>query len=235
MSKRHRLVVPGLPHHATHRGNRRQNTFREDEDYEIYRRLLRKYSDRYALHICSYSLMPNHVHLIAVPDREEALADTVQSVDGTYATLFNGLYGTVGHLWQGRFFSCPMDEGHFWNAVRYVERNAVRAGLVGRAEVYPWSSAAGHCGLRTDPLLSNEWPFPNPIANWSGWLAGSDMGEDEELLRKNTQSGYPCASEDFVDRLEVITGRQIRPLKGGRPKNEEQTSEELQPVLKLSN
>src|SRR6185503_14622489 len=101
-----RVSVPGLPHHVTHRGIRRTETFRETEDYEIYLRLMRKYGQRCELRIWDYTLMPNHVHLIVVPEEEESLSNFIQSVDGTYAILFNALYGTSGHVWEGRFFSC---------------------------------------------------------------------------------------------------------------------------------
>ena len=221
MSRRDRIVVPGLPHHVTHRGNRRNETFKEADDYKIYLRLLRKYTQRYELRIWGYSLMPNHVHVIAVPSDVESLSDTIQCVDGTYATLFNGLYDTTGHLWEGRFFSCVMDEAYLWNAVRYVELNPVRAGLVARAEDYPWSSAAAHCGLRRDPLLSNDLPIIGLIEDWASWLAIPNPPDQDQRIRERTESGYPCGSDQFVIGLEQQLGRAIRPQKSGRkPKND---------------
>ncbi len=216
MSRRDRVVVPGLPHHVTHRGNRRNETFRETDDYEIYLRLLRKYTERYKVRVWDYSLMPNHVHLILVPDDEDSLSETIQCVDGTYAMLFNALYGTTGHLWEGRFFSCVMDEAYLWNAVRYVERNPVRAGLVTRAEDYPWSSAAAYCGSRPDRLLSNDLPIKHLIPDWSAWLAVPNTPQQDQLIRERTESGFPCGSDEFVIQLEQQLGRRIRPQKPGR-------------------
>jgi putative transposase len=146
--------------------------------------------------------MPNHVHLIAVPEREESLSDAIRSVHGKYAELFNGLYDVVGHLWQGRFGSSVMDEHYLLNAVRYVERNPVRARLVNRAEDYPWSSAAAHCGLRLDPLLSEGLPLVGSIENWSCWLEGVESEEDLKRLRDCTQRCRPCGSEEFVSIIE---------------------------------
>ena len=154
--------------------------------------------------------------MIVVPSDEESLSDMIQCVDGTYATLFNALYGTTGHLWEGRFFSCVMDESHLVNASRYVELNPVRAGLVSRAEDYPWSSAAAHCGLRHDPLLSNDLPIKELISDWAAWLAVPNAPEQDQMLRERTESGYPCGSDQFVIDLEQRLGRRIRRQKSGR-------------------
>ena len=99
--------------------------------------------------------MTNHVHLIAVPAGPQSLALTMRDTHQAYAAWLNRKTGQSGHLWQGRFFSCVLDpdDSHYWSAVRYVERNPVRAGLVQRAEQYPWSSAAVHCGRRPDKRL----------------------------------------------------------------------------------
>ena len=233
MPRRYRVIVPGLPHHCTHRGNRKNETFREADDYQIYLRLLWKYIQRFSLRIWAYCLMPNHVHLIAVPRDEGSLSEAIQCVDGTYATLFNGLYDCTGHLWEGRFYSSVMDEAYLWNAVRYVERNPIRAGLVARAEDYRWSSAAAHCGLRTDRLLSNDLPVLGLVEDWSSWLAVPNLREHDQLIRQRTESGYPCGSNDFIIQIEQKLGRPIRPQKPGR-KPKEPKNDSL-PLLKLSN
>src|SRR5439155_16782945 len=118
MPRHGRVVVSGLPHHITHRGNRRSDIFKNMEDRQIDLRLLRKHAEQEGLKIWAYALMSNHVHLVAVPECEESLAATLRSAHGTYATHFNGHYETVGHLWQGRFYSCVLDDTHTWNAVR---------------------------------------------------------------------------------------------------------------------
>jgi putative transposase len=125
--------------------------FFDDLDRRVYLRLLAKQCIEQKVRIWAYSLMDNHVHHIAVPDREKALSRAFKRIFGEYARYFNTRYVKTGHLFQGRFKAAVLDEPHLWNAVAYVERNPVRAGLVRRAEDYPWSSARAHCGLREDP------------------------------------------------------------------------------------
>jgi putative transposase len=118
-----------------------------------------------------------------------------------------------GHLWQGRYFASVLDERHCWAAIRYVERNPVRAGMVPTAESYPWSSAGAHCGLRKDALLTTEphWQRQfEAIGNWSAWLAGDDETQELGILRKNATKGLPCGSEEFITSLESASGRRLR-------------------------
>jgi putative transposase len=126
-----------------------------------------------------------------------------------------------GHLWQGRYFSSPLDGAYFLNAVRYVELNPVRAGLVPIAEEYAWSSAAAHCGLRYDLLIEktpNSRHFAG-IANWSQWLNAGIPDESLTALRENGLRNLPCGSSDFIAELEKATGRDLRRrTRGGQPK-----------------
>ncbi len=96
-----------------------------------------------------------------------------------------------------------------WSATRYVERNPVRAGLVAVAEAYPWSSAAPHCGLRADAVLSEEMPLTGAISNWSLWLSEKEDAQTLELLRRRTMKGLPCGSDDFVAEIEAAVGRTL--------------------------
>jgi putative transposase len=164
--------------------------------------------------------MDNHVHHIAVPDHERALSRAFQRIHGAFALYFNTRHVKTGHLWQGRFKACVLDEPHLWNAVRYVERNPVRAGLVEHAEDYPWSSAAAHCGLREDPVLSPGLPLVEMIPDWSTWLAGDECQQDLEFIRERTRTGRPCASDEFAREMEVRLGRPMLRLKRGPKKKE---------------
>ena len=163
--------------------------------------------------------MTNHIHLVVVPQRDESLAQALRDAHTVYAMHFNSRTQLSGHVWQGRFFSCPLDETHLWAAVRYVERNPVRAGMVERAQAYPWSSAAAHCGLRDDALLSHDFPPKGVIEDWADWL--HDEPEDDEAgerIRRHTRTGRPCGSSTFLDQLEQLLARPVRPKKGGRPR-----------------
>ena len=150
--------------------------------------------------------MPNHMHLVAVPEHNDSLTCAIRDAHGMYASYFNRTYGLERHLWQGRYFSCAMDPDHTTTAVRYVERNPVRAGIVDRAQDYEWSSAAAHCGVRCDSLLPDEflprfWP-----ADWSAWLDESDLTQDAALICRKTRSRSPLGSDDFVTDLEQRLG-----------------------------
>ena len=134
MSRVARIVVPGIAHHVTQRGNRRADVFDTDADYEAYLRFLKQYAERRGLSIWAYCLMPNHVHLVAVPRREESLGQALRDAHTVYAMYFNSRIQLSGHVWQGRSSSCPLDEMHLWAAVRYVERNP---GKHGDRETFP--------------------------------------------------------------------------------------------------
>jgi putative transposase len=201
MPRQARLVIPHVPHHITQRGNQGQDVFRSDEDREVYLGLLREYSLEHGLAIWAYCLMSNHVHIVAVPASRDGLPQVLRSVQMRHAQRMNERHSLKGHLWHSRYFSCPLDSSHLWEAVRYVECNPVRAGLVEQAERYSWSSAAGHCGLRTDPLLAPDLPLLKTIADWSRWLAQAPEGEATQRLRECTHSGMPCGSKAFVARV----------------------------------
>jgi putative transposase len=211
-----RVTVPGLPHHVTQRGNRKMPVFLTDRDRNVYLKLLRTQCSEQSVKIWAYCLMDNHVHFVAVPDYEFSLSRLFQRVHGDYAHYFNAQYTKCGHLWQGRFKGTVLDPPHLWNAVRYVERNPVRAGKLDCAEQYSWSSAAAHCGLRKDPLVSNDLPLLSEISDWSAWLAVKDLEEELRLLRERTRTGRPCGSEEFTRELEAQLGRALQPRQWGK-------------------
>ena len=109
--------------------------FLDDQDRILYKKILRKYSAFYGVLIWSYTLMINHIHGILVPPSKEALSNTLREAHATYAAAFNRKYELTGSLWEKRYYSCAMEESHLWAAVRYVERNPVRAGLVSQVKI----------------------------------------------------------------------------------------------------
>lgn len=165
MARFARVVAVDFPHHVTHRGNRQTDVFLSDEDRLLYLRLLAQYGQSAQLDIWGYCLMSNHVHLIVVPRSEDSLARGVGLAHRRYATLLNKRNGWSGHLWANRFFSTPLDETHQWQAIRYIERNPVAAGMVAQSENYPWSSARSHSLGHNGPLLSPERPWPGHVTD----------------------------------------------------------------------
>jgi len=224
MPRFRRVVVPGFPRHVTDRGNRRSNVFLDDSDRLVFLHSLHESAGQYLLSIFSYSLMTNHFHLVCTPEEDCSLAKAMHDVLGVYGNYFNAKYHCSGRLWQGRFHSRVMDESHFLAALRYVERNPVRAGLVKRAEDYQWSSAAAHCFGRKDSLLA-PLPFAADfLARWSEWLAEDDRPAELKLIRTTIKCGRPCGLDGFIDKLEKLTGRQLKLWKGGRPRKAKSNS-----------
>jgi putative transposase len=218
MSRFARVVIPDFPHHITQRGNNRQAVFFVEEDYAVYLELLAEQAERYGLVIDGYCLMPNHVHLIATPRSEQTLAKAVGRTHFRYTQYVNRMHGRSGHLWQNRFFSCPLGETYQWQAMAYVERNPVKARMHRKAWLYPWSSAAWHGGQRPEPAIAlSDWPIPPE--DWRETLTQADADRDE-LIRMRTQTGRPLGSETFISKLETTLGRRLRPLPVGRPKKD---------------
>ena len=187
--------------------------FFADADYQTYLALLREYTVDHRVTVLAYCLMPNHVHLVMIPPAKEALPRSLRHVHVRYAQRVNRRTGWKGHLWQGRYFASVLDERHCWAAIRYVERNPVRAGMVDKAEDYPWSSARAHCGLRTDPMLTADGHWRHQfegMGSWSAWLAEGDETQTLGVLRKNASKGLPCGSDEFVEMLETTTGQRLR-------------------------
>jgi putative transposase len=221
MPRRARAVFPGVPHHITQRGNHRERVFFEIGDENSYLSFLQSSSREEKVRVVAYCLMPNHVHLVLVPSTPEGLHHVLMSAHGQYAQRINRMRDQKGHLWQGRYFSSPLDANYFTNAVRYVELNPVRAGIVGKAEDYTWSSASAHCGLRRDPVLAPVRHFTalNGITDWSRWLADGIADESLRVLRDHASRNLPCGSSDFVTQLEQTAGRELRSRpRGGQTK-----------------
>jgi len=215
-----RIVIPGVPHHVVQRGNNRQDVFFVDDDRRAYLAVLRENAKRCGVQVLGWCLMTNHVHLIAVPDKGDSLAGCVGGTDFQYARYINRLHGRSGHLWEGRFHSCALDEEHFWTAMRYVEQNPVRAGMERRAWGYAWSSAAAHAGVREEDAVADlcAWRRMMDASEWREALSHRVAKEEVAFLRRNTERGWPLASDRAVAKFEKLIGRRLRPLRRGRPK-----------------
>ena len=214
MARVARIVVPGFPHHITQRGNRRQQTFFGQDDYLAYRLLLAEWCRAHAVTILAYCLMPNHVHLVAVPSSADGLRAAIGQAHRRYTRRVNFREGWRGHLWQGRFASFVMDEVYLRAAVRYVERNPVRARLAGQAWDWPWSSASAHVAGADDELVS-VGPMLAMVSDWKRYLQDPDDEPTAAAFRRHESTGRPVGDEGFLARLERLVGRPFRCRKPG--------------------
>ena len=214
MARIARIVVPGCPHHIIQRGNRRQNVFFNENDKCIYFRSLNENAVKYGIGFWAYCLMNNHVHFIAVPKYEDSFARGLGQTHKNYSSYINKREGWSGHLWQSRFLSFPLDEKHLYAAVRYVENNPVRVGLVDRAEDFSWSSARAHM-QRVENILISDCYLLKYLHNWGAYLR-EDTGEDDNaVIRKYSKTGRPLGDTEFVSEIERILSRTITKKKTG--------------------
>jgi len=215
-----RIVVAGQPHPITQRGNNQQDVFFVDDDRRVCLGFLRDYAARYRFHVHGYSLMMNHGHIVGVPGEENSLAKAIGRTHFRYSQYINKFHKRSGHLWQGRFHSCALDETHHGNALRYVEQNPVRARMVRKAWRYLWSSAAVHVGeVKNDGLLDLAlWEETQGDA--ARWREVLEQGVDQafaEEFRRRTHTGRPLGGDGFLSKLEYQLGRRVRALPVGRP------------------
>jgi len=215
MARLPRMVLPGIPHHVTQRGNRRERTFFEDGDYALYLDLLADAASRYGVEVWSYCLMPNHVHIVAVPRDADALGATFRHVHRHYTGYVNARMRVTGHLWQGRFSSVAMDEQHLYAAFRYVALNPVRARLVARPQEWAWSSVRAHLAGKDDHVVKVA-PAMERIGDFGAFL-GEDFDEafTYAALRKAESIGRPVGSQEWLKDMESRTGLALLPGKRG--------------------
>ena len=212
MPRNARCVVPGLPSHVTQRGTNRQPVFFSAGDRHTYLRLLGAVLEEAQARVLAYCLMTNHVHLVVTPAADDALAILLRRTHGRYAQYLNARRQRSGHLWQNRFFSCPLSAGRLATALRYVERNPVRAGLAARADDYAWSSAPAHLSGRdrTGVLDMAFWRERGEAAGWRAMLGEGEDARETRLLRRCTFAGRPFGEEEFVQKIEKRFGRRWR-------------------------
>jgi putative transposase len=213
-----RIIAVDYPHHITQRGNRKQTTFLKDQDYLNYLKIANKYFLKYQASVLAYCIMPNHVHFVAIPKKETSFARIFSTSHMLYAQYFNEANKTTGHLWQGRFYSCVLDETHLYASIKYAENNPVRAKLVKSPAEWKWSSTREHLGKEASTLsLANIKEFIN-VNDWMAYLKEGTDDKIEESIRKNTLLGRPAGSKLFIEKLENSIGKKLHASRVGRPK-----------------
>ena len=229
MARLSRIVIPGVPHHITQRGNRRQPIFFSDEDRLLYLELVRQGCAAARVECLAWCLMDNHVHLILVPATADGLRAALAEAHRRYSSRINAREGWTGYLFQGRFASYPMDDAHLIAAVRYVELNPVAAGIVAHAQDWRWSSARSHVAGRPmsgDPL-TNVAALGAHVRNWHAMLRhgleASNPGPEGEAvaaaIEARLRTGRPLAAEQWIADQEAALGRTLAPARRGpKPK-----------------
>ena len=217
MARMARVVLPGIVHHITQRGVRSMNIFYQDKDRKEYLYLLNQQAERVGMQFVAYCLMTNHIHLLVIPQKEDSLRLGIGEAHRLYTRYINFREKTRGHLFQGRYFSCPMDDPYFITAARYVERNPVRAKLCKTADAYLWSSARYHTGvIKKDLLIKSKYEGVCAQKEWKKFLKSEPIGIN--TIKINFRTGRPLGTDDFLKQAEIQTGRKLFPKKPGRPK-----------------
>jgi putative transposase len=220
MARIARAVAPGIPHHVIQRGNRRQQTFFNDEDYQSYLELMSEWCMKFQVETWAYCLMPNHIHLIVVPETKDGLNLAIGEAHRRYTRRINFREGWRGHLWQGRFSSFIMEEGYLLACARYVELNPVRSGLVKKPEDWQWSSAGPHMKGKDDILVKTK-PLQEIVNKpWEKFLAIDVQEQEIALLKKHERTGRPLGTDSFIEKIELLLDRKLKPKKPGPKKKD---------------
>jgi putative transposase len=223
MSRKARIVIPGLAHHITQRGNYRQQVFYSQKDFQKYSYWMNTYAEKYRVKILAYCLMKNHVHFIVVPSDKEGLARLFNAAHMLYSQYRNSKTDQTGHLWQGRFYSCVLGPQHLYRAIRYVEMNPVRAKIVSNPWEYVWSSTRAHLDMEIYPIIKTQKvvemsDYIDGIQDWKNYLLDKDE-EIKSLMRVQTKKGLVVAHDEFISEIENKYRINLRLKKMGRPKS----------------
>ena len=223
MSRGARQAPGGNVYHVLNRAVARLPLFEKAADYAAFLRVLAEALEEHPIRVLSYSLMPNHWHFVLWPEGDRDLTNFCRWLAHTHSMRWHAHYHTsgTGHIYQGRFkaFAVEKDQ-HFYTVCRYVERNALRANLVQRAEHWPWSSLARRLHADEVPArFLTEWPLPMP-ADWLEIVNAPQTEAELEALRRSVQRGCPFGSRlwqrQTAGRLGLM--HTLRPL--GRPKKD---------------
>ena len=228
MARLPRLSVPGHPHLIIQRGHNRQAVFQGEADYRIYLETLREYALTYRLAVHAYAVLPAEVFLLATPADEHALSRTMQSLGRRYVAWYNRQHGRTGALWDGRFRAGVVEaRSSLLACTVFVETQALRRGLVARADDWPWTSLAHHNGHRTDPLIAEHalwWELGNtPFEREMAYRRRLEQGLGEAESRRIEDAatrGWALGSPAFLSALAERVPRPLAPRPRGRPRKQ---------------
>ena len=221
MPRTARAAPGGMIYHVINRGVGRQQLFFDDEDYLALERVIAETLEKSPMRILSYALMPNHWHFVLWPKNDEDLGRFMQRLTVTHVTRWQKNYNRVGfgHVYQGRFKSFPVEtDEHFYQVVRYVERNALRANLVSQAEAWQWSSLWIHqFGSPEHREMLSDWPIGRP-RKWLQYVNEPETDAELEALRRSCCRGTPYGSSNWVDKTVRKLNLESTIRSPGRPK-----------------
>ncbi|MCK4905143.1 transposase [bacterium] len=218
MPRHGRIVIPNVAYHVTQRGNYGQKIFNTREHYKQYCEWIDEYAEQNSVNVLAYCLMNNHVHFVVKPKREDGLANLFKTVHMRYSHYINRQRGAKGHLWQGRFYSCILDNAHLYRAIRYVENNPVRAKITKKAWDYKWSSAKEHVEDNRKPLINiSKYKNIKSMKEWKEYLTETD-DEMVKEIRLKTNRGLVVGTDKFIKKLESKLNRSLKCIRQGRPR-----------------
>lgn len=221
MSRNPRVVLPGYLHHVTQRGNNCQYIFFDEDDYILYLKYIEEYRVKYRVNIYAYCLMGDHVHFIVKPLEHSSLAKMFSVVHMRYAQYFKRKNNASGHVWQGRFFSCLLQDVRLKQAIRYVEQNPVRAKMVSSPWKYSWSSARVHLGKEYKWITLADIGDVLRVNNWREFLNETEDTKFLARLRESTKKSFIVGEKEFIISVQDQLGRIIVPKPHGRPRKRE--------------
>jgi putative transposase len=219
MPRRARHTPAGFIYHVLNRGVGRQTLFHKEEDCAAFERVLAEAHQRLLIRIMAYCLMPNHWHLMLWPQMEGQMSDFMQWLTHTHTQRWHAHYHTsgTGHLYQGRFKSVAVQgDVHLLLVLRYVERNALRANLVSRAEQWTWGSLWRREQGRGTAMLA-DWPVERP-ADWVEFVNEPQTSEELEALRRSVNRGCPFGDDRWQQATVEQLGLQWTLRPRGRPR-----------------
>jgi putative transposase len=220
MPRSRRQCPGGYVYHALNRAVARLPLFQKDADYDAFLRVMDEARQLYPIRILGYCLMPNHWHVVLWPRADHEMTAFLRWLTHTHTMRWHTHYHTLGtgHLYQGRFKAFPVQEDdHLYAVLRYVERNALRAGLVGRAEDWRWSSLAHRIRGREPRDRLSDWPV-RMSPDWAGYVNEPQTESEVEALRRSVVRGCPFGSEDWGRQTAAELGLGSTQRARGRPR-----------------
>jgi putative transposase len=212
-----RQIFAGQCYHVLNRANRKAEVFHGPADYSAFIQLMIKVQERIQLSLLAACLMPNHVHLVVRPDGGGDIARWMQWLFTTHARHYHEKYRTTGHVWQGRYKHFVVQDDHYLLALlRYVERNALRARLVSRAEDWRWGSLSWRCGAESPIALASP-PLALP-GWWTEYVNQPQTAAELEAIRTSVNRQRPFGDPEWVKERARLAGLSQTLFSVGRPR-----------------